>query len=125
MLLRIQPEAPEPIYQQIVRQIHVAIANGRLAPGEQVPSHRDLATRLSINHLTVKRAYEELEREGLLLTRRGTGTFVVERISEKAANRGHDALAKDLGRAAAAARELGHDRDSWKSACEQAWKEST
>jgi GntR family transcriptional regulator len=123
MLLRITADAPEPIYEQIVRQVHAALASGRLSPGEQVPSHRDLATRLAINHLTVKRAYEQLERDGLLQTRRGLGTFVVERVSQKAASRGHDILASDLSRIAAAARELGYDRETWKQACTEAWKD--
>ena len=69
-----------PIYRQIMRQITDAIAGGRLRPGERLPSHRDLAEQLVIAPLTVKKAYDELEREGLILMQHGRGTFVSERV---------------------------------------------
>jgi GntR family transcriptional regulator len=74
--LHISPASDLPIYRQIMRQITDAIAAGRLRRGEKVPSHRDLAESLVISPLTVKKAYEELERAGLLQTQRGRGTFV-------------------------------------------------
>lgn len=79
MQLHVNPSDELPIYRQIVRQITDAIAGGRMKPGEQLPSHRDLAVQLVIAPLTVKRAYDELERAGLILTQRGRGTFVGER----------------------------------------------
>ena len=77
MHIRIQPSDELPIYKQIVRQVLDGIATGRLAPGEKLPSHRELAQRLVIAPLTVKKGYEQLEREGAIETRRGQGTFVV------------------------------------------------
>ena len=65
-----------PIYRQIIRQVTDAIAGGRLKPGDRMPSHRDLAEQLVIAPLTVKKAYDELERERLIETQRGRGTFV-------------------------------------------------
>jgi GntR family transcriptional regulator len=65
-----------PIYRQIMRQVVQGISGGHLKPGEQLPSHRDLAERLVIAPLTVKKAYDELERLAYLETRRGQGTFV-------------------------------------------------
>ena len=65
-----------PIYRQIIRQIVDAIASGRLAPGGRLPSHRELAEQLVIAPLTVKKAYDELERDGLIFTQRGQGTFI-------------------------------------------------
>jgi GntR family transcriptional regulator len=59
-----------------MRQVMDAIADGRLAAGDQVPSQRDLGEQLGIAWLTVKKAYEELERLGYLETQRGRGTFV-------------------------------------------------
>lgn len=65
-----------PIYRQIMRQIIAAIGAGQLEPGDKIPSHRDLATRLVVAPLTVKKAYDELEKGGVVVTRRGRGTFV-------------------------------------------------
>lgn len=65
-----------PIYRQLMRQIRDAIAGGRLRPGDKLTSQRELAEQLVIAPLTVKKAYDELEREGLIRTERGRGTFV-------------------------------------------------
>ena len=79
MQIYVNPGDELPIYRQIMRQITDSIAGGRMKPGEQLPSHRDLAVQLVIAPLTVKKAYDELERAGLILTQRGRGTFVGER----------------------------------------------
>ena len=65
-----------PIYRQIVRQVTDAVASGHLALGEKLPSHRELGERLVIAPLTVKKAYDELERSGVIESRRGRGTYV-------------------------------------------------
>ena len=65
-----------PIYEQIVRQIKAKIVGGELKPGEALPSMRLLAKELRISVITTKRAYEELEREGFLITQTGRGSFV-------------------------------------------------
>ena len=65
-----------PIYAQLDRALRAAIATGRLATGDQLPTVRQLAVELSINANTVARVYAELERAGILETRRGVGTFV-------------------------------------------------
>ena len=67
-----------PIYRQLMRQVTDAIAGGRLRPGDKLSSQRELAERLVISPLTVKKAYDELEREGLIHTERGRGTFVAD-----------------------------------------------
>lgn len=81
MQLFIAPGDELPIYRQIMRQITDAIAGGRLGPGEKLASQRDLAEQLVVSPLTVKKAYDELEREGLIRTERGRGTFVGERAA--------------------------------------------
>jgi GntR family transcriptional regulator len=80
MQFHINPGGELPIYRQIMHQVTDAIAGGRIAAGEQLPSHRDLAEQLVIAPLTVKKAYDELERLGLIGTQRGRGTFVTERL---------------------------------------------
>ena len=72
-----------PIYRQIVRQIQEAIAGNRLGIGQRLPSHRELAKQLVIAPLTVKRAYDELERAGLIRSFRGRGTFVEAQPEER------------------------------------------
>jgi GntR family transcriptional regulator len=64
------------LYQQIVDGIKREISEGRLPPGAALPSFRGLAEELLVSVITVKRAYEELEREGILYRRQGLGTFV-------------------------------------------------
>lgn len=72
-------DANVPIYLQIMRDIKRAIVTGELRPGDRLPSVRERAEALTVNPNTVQRAYQELEREGVSETRRGTGSFIVER----------------------------------------------
>ena len=65
-----------PIYEQIVRQIKAKLVGGELTAGEALPSMRLLAKELRISVITTKRAYEELEREGFIITQTGRGSFV-------------------------------------------------
>ena len=67
-----------PIYLQVIRVIERDIVTGRLAPGDRLPSARDLALLHGINPNTAARVYRELEQSGVCFTRRGLGTFVTE-----------------------------------------------
>ena len=69
-------------HRQIVDQIKYGIASGRLLPGEQLPTVRELAVQLEVNPNTVRKAYSELEILGILNTQQGTGTFVGHREVE-------------------------------------------
>lgn len=75
-LLTIQPNAPEPIYRQIVEQLRRLIASGQLVAGELLPSVREVAGFHAINPMTVSRAYGLAEAEGLLERLRGKGMAV-------------------------------------------------
>jgi GntR family transcriptional regulator len=74
----ISPAAEGTLYQQIVDRLKREISEGRLKPGATLPSFRALAEDLLVSVITVKRAYEELEREGIIFRRQGLGTFVSE-----------------------------------------------
>jgi GntR family transcriptional regulator len=74
----ISPAAPGALYEQIIEGIQREISAGRLRPGAALPSFRQLAADLMVSVITVKRAYEELEREGIVYRRQGLGTFVSE-----------------------------------------------
>ncbi len=80
MQIYVTPNDELPIYRQIVRQVTDAIAGGRLKAGDRLGSHREMASELVIAPLTVKKAYDELEQQGLIETQRGRGTFVCERL---------------------------------------------
>jgi GntR family transcriptional regulator len=72
----LDPKSGVPFYKQIILQIEMAIADGRLTKGEQLPTVRSLAVDLRINPNTVARAYNELEIRGIVMTQQGTGTFI-------------------------------------------------
>src|SRR6516162_6496700 len=74
--LSLNPKSGVPIYRQIQDQIRYGIASGKLRPGEQLPTVRALAVDLKVNPNTVIKAYTELERQGVLTTEQGSGTFV-------------------------------------------------
>ena len=67
-----------PVYAQLIEQIQVGIVSGVFAPGERLPSVRDLATEAGVNPNTMQRALAELEREGLVYSQRTAGRFVTE-----------------------------------------------
>lgn len=71
-----------PLYKQIILQVEMAIADGRLAQGDRLPTVRSLAVELSINPNTVAKAYSQLEIRGIVATQQGSGTFVSDRKIE-------------------------------------------
>src|SRR5437762_11736213 len=74
--IQLNPKSGVPIYRQIQDQIRYGIASGLLVVGEQLPTVRALAVDLKVNPNTVIKAYTELERQGVLTTEQGSGTFV-------------------------------------------------
>jgi GntR family transcriptional regulator len=79
----ISAAAPGALYQQIVDGLKREVSEGRLTPGTALPSFRVLAEDLLVSVITVKRAYEELEREGIIYRRQGLGTFVADTADER------------------------------------------
>jgi GntR family transcriptional regulator len=76
--LQIDPQSGLPVYRQMMDQIKYYVASGVLQPGDQLPSIRELAQRLTINPTTVVKAYSELEHGGVIEMRHGKGVFVKE-----------------------------------------------
>ena len=87
--------APGPLYKQIVDGLKREVSEGRLAPGVALPSFRGLAEDLLVSVITVKRAYEELERDGIIHRRQGVGTFVAE-AADRVSRDGKKARARAL-----------------------------
>ncbi len=79
MWIRIDAHSGVPIYLQVARQIEEALTAGVLRPGDKLPGVRELAIELAVNPATVVKAYDELQRAGLIEQPRGRGTFVLER----------------------------------------------
>lgn len=82
MNIIISNSSKEPIYEQIVRQIKNMIISGELAENEMLPSIRSLAKDLQISVITTKKAYEELENDGYIVTVQGKGSFVAAQNKE-------------------------------------------
>ena len=98
-----------PIYTQLISQIKFAIVSGELPPGERMNTVRDLASEAGVNPNTMQRAFQELEREGLVFSQRSSGRFVTEDVSiiEKAKM----ALAQEhISKFISSMERLGYDR---------------
>lgn len=78
MELRISPSSGVPIYLQLMEQIKHAVGTGAVRAGEQLPTIRKVAEELAMNPNTVARAYRELEREGVIAVRHGSGAYITE-----------------------------------------------
>ena len=94
------------MYVQIMEQIRQRVAVGDWQPGQEIPSIRQLAVDLRVSVITVKRAYLELEREGVIVTQQGKGSIVAER-SDLGPSLLEQDLAKHLGQAVRLAVQLG------------------
>ena len=89
-IISIDPRDKTPIYAQLERGLRAAIATSRLRPGDQLPTVRQLAVDLRVNANTVARVYGELERAGVLETRRGVGSFISATPAQARPPREHD-----------------------------------
>jgi len=105
--MRIDPAGHVPIYLQIADGIRAAVAAGVYRPGELLPSLRAMATEVHVNPNTVQRAYDELEREGLVYSQRGRGLFVADRGDLSAQSRAGDGVRRALDEAIRAGRLAG------------------
>ena len=95
-MFHIDAKHPTPLYHQLERAIRFAIATGKLRIGEQLPTVRQLAVELRINANTVAKVYAELERAGVLETRRGVGTFVSSRPAEATSRRDREKQLREI-----------------------------
>ena len=92
MEIRLSTSDGVPVYRQIVNQVKYLVASGRLRPGQELPTIRALAEKLVINPNTVVHAYAELENEGLVVRRHGSGTYVAEDPTRLSSHAGRAAL---------------------------------
>ena len=98
------------MYLQIIEQVKQRITTGDWPPGASLPSIRELARAVQVSVITVKRAYLELEREGVIVTRQGRGSWVNEQLDQKPLQ--HGELEAALNRAAQLAQSLSLSEDA-------------
>lgn len=120
MILHIQDGSLLPIYEQVVQQVKEQIAKGILQEGERIPSVRELSAALLINPNTVSKAYQELERQGVLITKRGKGTFIAQTARAPGMEKERmDQLRMELKRLIVEARHLGLSRSQFQDWVEE------
>ena len=112
MQVRISDRDGVPIYVQLINQIKYLVASGKLTAGEQLPPVRKLAEQLLVNPNTVARAYRELETEGLVTSRQGSGVFVSEGVSPLARREQNRILQERIDVLLAEARQMKVDLDA-------------
>jgi GntR family transcriptional regulator len=123
VIIRIDPRSAEPLFTQVVFAVKSAVAKGSAKAGDCLPSVRELARELAINPNTVVRAYEVLERDGVLVRRQGAGCFLTGRGSELASSERRKQLQELLRRAATEAFHLGFSAEDVKKALAQSLDE--
>jgi GntR family transcriptional regulator len=99
MQIRIDNASDRPVYQQIIDQVKRDIACGKVMKEERLPTVRQLAGQLAINPNTIAKAYQQLEREGIITTRSGAGTFVANLDSDLSGSVKRKLICEDLERA--------------------------
>ena len=107
MFIALSPSHPDPMYKQVTDQVKDAIAAGDLKPNERLPSVRELSEALNVSAITIKRAYQDLETEGYILTRAGLGSFVAEVDRDVLRNRKLDELRTEMTRIVRTAAKFG------------------
>ena len=118
MLIRIDPQSPEPIFEQIVYQVKGLLARGDLGEGDRLPSVRELAKRIAVNPNTVIRAYETLEGDGLVVKRQGAGCFITANGTTLKSSERSRQLRQLMGRAVTEAFHLGFQAKAIRKALE-------
>jgi len=112
MQIRIDSASDRAVYQQIIDQIKRDIALGRLLKDEKLPTVRQLAGQLAINPNTIAKAYRQLEQEGIIVTKPGTGAFVASLDSNLSRAVKRKVLSEELERIAIEAFHMQIDRQT-------------
>ncbi len=120
MIIRVDPGSSVPVFQQIVDEVKSAVARGACAPNDPIPSVRQMAAQALVNPNTVARAYRELERDGIVYTRKGLGVFVSEAAAKLSRNGRREDLGERFAELVAAARRAGLSAKDVQSLLEQA-----
>lgn len=117
----IENASPEPLYEQIARQIREAVLSGELIQGSPLPSIRHLARELKVSIITTKRAYEELEADGFLQTTPGKGSFVSTAVTQRLKEAAVSRMEQKLTEAVDTARAIGMSLEEFEEIAAALW----
>lgn len=122
-MIQINERSLLPLYEQIVQQMKELIAKGVLQEGDKIPSVRELSAQLLVNPNTVAKSFQELERQGIIVTHRGKGTFVAKRAAAPGMERERiEQLQAELRHVVVEARHLGISREQFSAWTEEEWR---
>lgn len=114
MIIHIDERSLHPIYEQIIQQVKEHIAKGMMQEDDRVPSVREMSSTLLINPNTVSKAYQELERQGVIVTLRGKGTFVAKKAASPGMEKERiEQLRSELKRLVVEAHHLGMSQEQF------------
>ncbi|MCL4814923.1 MAG: GntR family transcriptional regulator, partial [Vicinamibacteraceae bacterium] len=120
--LLVDPSSPIPLWAQVQDGLRRLVACGSLRPGDPVPSVRDAARELGLNPATIAKAYQALADAGVLVVRRGDGTYVAENPATLTTHDRRQVLARDAGQFIANVVALGVTEDEVAAAVRRAWR---
>jgi len=120
MVVHVDPRSSIPVFQQLVDEVKSAVARGACASGEMIPSVRQMAAQALINPNTVAKAYRDLERDGIVTTRRGLGVFVAEGAAKLCRNGRREDIREKLEEITAEARRAGISGEELREEIERA-----
>ena len=123
MNIRIQPKSGVAIYEQIGQQLKEEIIAGNLKEGEPLPSIRSLASDLKISVITTKRAYEELEKEGMIYSVPGKGFFVDNPSTDYLVEKKVQGMEEELAQILSQCRKTGLSKEEVKEMIDILWEE--
>ncbi len=118
-MYRINPQSPDPIFQQLASQVMEAVVRGQLKEGDKLPSVRELARETTVNPNTVVKAYDILERDGVIYRRRGAGCFITGKTTNLGLPERRKRLAKLMEKAVNDGTYLGFDGPALLAALEE------
>ena len=121
--MQIEPTSATPIFQQIADGIRAAVASGIYRPGDLIPSVRAQALALLVNPNTVQRAYEQLERDGLITSKKGVGMIVADESAVAARNGIDQSLRTTFSQAITAAASAGLSRTAIDRVYRDVWNQ--
>ena len=120
MLIHVNGNSYDPVFQQIVDQVKAAVARGACQAGEMIPSVRQMAAQALVNPNTVAKAYRELERDGVITTRRGLGVSVAPDAPARCRRDRLSALRDKVAETVTEARRAGIPEDALRAVFEKA-----
>lgn len=123
MLIHIDPQSADPIFEQIVFQVKGAVARGEARAGDKLPSVRELAREISVNPNTVVRSYQALEQEGVIIRKQGAGCFIKDSASTLSDEARNQQLLSLINRAVTEAFHLGFTKSEIKQAMTEGLKQ--